>query len=95
MSESFNFIKDSSERLMLTNAYNAINLTETWDFVSSDIENFMFSDDDRIVKISSMMKQLGYNGHSGMSFGYTMRSMQYIGKHGLDNFKLLYDESLE
>ena len=61
MSESFDFIKDSSERLMLTNAYNAINLTETWDFVSSDIESFMFSDDDRIHKISSMMKQLGYD----------------------------------
>ena len=91
MSESFNFVKDSSERLMLTNAYNAINLTETWDFLSSDIESFIFSDDDRIVKISSMMKELGYDGHSGMSFGYTMRSMQYIAKYGLDKFELLYN----
>lgn len=90
MSETFDFVKDSSERLMLTNAYNAIDLTETWDFVSSDIESFMFSDDDRIYKISSMMKELGYDAHSGMSFGYTMRSMQYIAKNGLDKFKLLY-----
>lgn len=91
MSVDFNFVKDKSEILILTNAYNAISLTETWDFVSSDIESFMLSNDDRIDKISSMMVQLGYTGHSGCSFGLTMRSMQYIGKHGLDKFKLLYN----
>jgi len=90
MSEMFDFIEDSSERLILTNAYNAITLTETWGFVSSDIESFMFLDDYRINEITSMMKKLGYNGHSGFSFGYTMRSMQYIARHGLDKFKSLY-----
>ena len=90
MSEMFSFVKNSSERLILTNAYNAVNLTETWDFVSSDIESFMFSDDDRIYKITSMMKELGYDGHSGLSFGNTMRSMQYIARNGLDKFKSLY-----
>ena len=88
----FNFVKDENERLMLTNAYNSINLTELWDFVSSYKEDFSFSDDNRIYIISSMMKELGYSGHSGFSFGWTMRSMQYIARHGLDKFKSLYTQ---
>jgi len=91
----FNFVSDNTERTMLTNAYNAISQTESWDFVSSDIESFSFSDDNRLHKISSMMIKLGYDGHSGISFGWTMRSMQYIGRNGLEKFKSLYDESLK
>lgn len=89
---NFEFVEDKTERLMLTNAYNAINLTELWDFVSSDIESFSFSNDSRLYEISSMMKKLGYDGHSGSSFGWTMRSMQYIARNGLDKFKLLYEQ---
>jgi hypothetical protein len=33
------------------------------------------------------MEQLGYYGHSGSSFGLTMRTMQYIARNGEEKFK--------
>jgi hypothetical protein len=32
------------------------------------------------------MEELGYTGHSGTSFGWTMRSMEFLAKHGKDEF---------
>lgn len=75
------------DRAMFANAWQAITLTENWDFVKADIESFMWSDDPRIDIISSKMEALGYNGHSGASFGYTMRTMQYIARNGEEKFK--------
>ena len=75
------------DRAMFVNAWQAITLTENWDFVKADIESFTWSDDPRIDIISSKMDALGYNGHSGASFGYTMRTMQYIARNGEGKFK--------
>ena len=87
---NFSYITDINSRQMLNNAYNAICQTETWDFVKQDIESFMFSSDSRIDKISAKMNELGYYGHSGASFGWTMRNMQYIAKYGEQQFKNIY-----
>jgi hypothetical protein len=75
------------DRLMFSNAWRAITLTENWDFVKADIESFTWSDDPIIDIISAKMDELGYNGHSGASFGYTMRTMQYIARNGEEKFK--------
>ena len=83
----FEYIKDSWQREMLVNAWQAINVTETWDFVKQDIESFMWSNDPRIWTITRKMEELGYRGHSGSSFGCTMRTMQYIANHGEKKFK--------
>jgi hypothetical protein len=83
----FDYIKDSWQREMLVNAWQAINVTETWDFVKQDIESFMWSNDPRIWTITRKMEELGYRGHSGSSFGCTMRTMQYIANHGEKKFK--------
>jgi hypothetical protein len=37
------------------------------------------------------MVELGYNGHSGSSFGYTMRAMQYIAQNGEEKYKGMRD----
>ena len=58
-----------------------------WDFVSQDIETFMFSNDPRIDEISRKMEEFGYNGHSGASFGFTMRYMQLLVQKGEEEFK--------
>jgi len=81
------YIEDSHSRMMLENAWQAINLTETWDFVAQDTESFMFSDDDRIWVITRKMEELGYGGHSGCSFGLTMREMQFLAQEGVEKFK--------
>jgi nanoRNase/pAp phosphatase (c-di-AMP/oligoRNAs hydrolase) len=76
-----------SKREMFQNAFQSITQTETWGFVKQDCESFMWSEDIRIIKISEKMEKLGYKGHSGYSFGYTMRYMQYLANHGEEEFK--------
>ncbi len=79
----FDFIIDEHERMVLNDAYNAITLTENWDFVKQDCNSFMFSNSPKIWEITNKMK---YTGHSGASFGCVMRTMQYIAQNGMDAF---------
>jgi hypothetical protein len=75
---------------MFENAYQAISLTEMWDYMKKDRESFMFSSDKEIEIISKKMEDLGYDGHSGSSFGLTMRHMQFIALHGLEEHKKIW-----
>jgi hypothetical protein len=89
------YIKNEYTREMCTNAWKAITFSNNWDFVAQDIESFMWSDDPRIDIITEKMIEFGYNGHSGSSFGCTMRNMQYLVQNGEDKFKKLFDENAE
>ena len=87
----FEYIKDISTKEMLSNAWQAITMTENWNFVKKPIESFSWSNDPRINIISNKMVELGYNEHSGSSFGYTMRAMQYIAQNGEEKYKEMRD----
>jgi hypothetical protein len=78
----FEYVKNENIRRMLENAWQAITLTESWDFVKQEIESFSGSTDPIILKIMSKMKELGYDSHSGCSFGVIMREMQIIAQNG-------------
>jgi len=85
--EEFNQITDESSRLMLQNAYQAITASEAWDYMKSfNEQSFMFSSNPMTGKIMNKMEVLGYTGHSGSSFGWTMRCMEFLAKHGKDAF---------
>lgn len=84
----FNYIDDENIREMFLNAYQAIQLTETWDFMKQDIDSYMWDKNPEIRIISNKMSELGYNYHSGSSFGFTMREMQFIAKNGLEVHKI-------
>ncbi len=64
-------------------AFNAINEHQAWELLKSfpEHESFMFPKDEErnklIHKIGSSMKV----GHSGASFAYVMRSIEYYMKH--------------
>jgi hypothetical protein len=51
----------------------------------------MWSNDKEVNLIANKIIELGYDGHSGFSFGWTMRQLQYIAINGeekyMDNFK--------
>lgn len=87
------YIKNPTTRAMCTNAWKAITFSNNWDFVAQDIDSFMFSNDPRIDEITEKMIELGYDGHSGSSFGNTMRNMQYLVRNGEDEFKKIFDEN--
>jgi hypothetical protein len=82
--------KDASYKEMLVNAYQSITQTETWSFVKEGCDSFMFSKDPRVYLITNKMAALGYDGHSGCSFGCVMRDMQYIAQNGEEKFRELY-----
>lgn len=91
--KDFESIHDSHSRQMLENAYNAITMAGGWDFMKTfSEESFMFSSHPMVNSISDAMINLGYNGHSGASFGWTMRSMEYLSKHGKEAFLTMFNK---
>lgn len=86
------YIQDKHNKLMMTNAWKAITFSNNWDFVAQDTDSFMWSDDPRINEISKQMVKFGYDGHSGCSFGCTMRNMQFLVRNGEEEFKKLFVE---
>ena len=78
---------DEPERSMFVNAWQAITLTETWDFIKNFQGSFMMSGDENINRISAKMSELGYDGHSGCSFGFTMQTMKYLAINGEEKFR--------
>ena len=55
----FEYVKDTWQREILVNAWQAVNLTEMWNYIKQDIDSFMFSDDPRIAIIYNKMEALG------------------------------------
>ncbi|NDA89867.1 MAG: hypothetical protein EBY20_03015 [Alphaproteobacteria bacterium] len=85
----FEFVNEN-ERIMFTTAHAAISQLELWSFMQRDIESYMFSQDSEVNRIGEKIVKLGYNCHSGSSFGFTMRVMQSIAQNGYDKFKEKY-----
>ena len=80
-------ISDQHNRAMLKNAHQAITAAEAWPFMQSFRgTSFMLSDDPMVSQITKNMVALGYDGHSGSSFGWTMRCMEFLAKNGKEEF---------
>jgi hypothetical protein len=82
----FLYIKTNDCREMLQNAWTAITQLDLWDYMKRDTESYMLSCDTEIDIIHKKMESLGYFGHSGSSFGWTLRQMQYIAQYGEANY---------
>jgi hypothetical protein len=83
----FNSIADEHSRFMLKNAHQAITAVEAWPFMKSfSGQSFMLSNNPMVSQITKKMLELGYDGHSGSSFGWTMRSMEFLAKNGKEEF---------
>ena len=89
----FEYIPDLyDDRNMMINAWQAITLTNNWSFMVEDIDSFMWSTDSRINDIYRKIEELGYYGHSGASFGFVMRNMQYLAQNGENKFIELFEK---
>jgi len=89
-SGDFSYVTQYSERVMLQTAFQAITITENWAFMRNPIGSFSLSRDKRVEQIYNKIEEIGYTGHSGCSFGCTMRNMQYIAVHGDAAFKKIW-----
>lgn len=86
----FLYVNDAPSKKMHINALTAISQLELWDYMKKDIFSYVLSNDKEIVMISDKMVELGYDMHSGSSFGWIMRQMEYIAKHGEESYRQLY-----
>jgi len=84
----FDYIENYSTRDMLVNGYQAINILEIWDYMKKDCSSYMTMNFENSI-ICTKMCELGIS-HSGTSFGWTMRTLQYIAKNGEQKFKKEY-----
>lgn len=84
----FDTIYETSDAEMLKDAYAAITKCELWDWFKSyspeEGRGFMFSSHPNLERISAAMM---YDGHSGSSYGWTMRVMENIAKKGWTEHK--------
>jgi hypothetical protein len=90
MSRNYSDLFSEHEANMLQDADNAISQCDLWswlrDYTPEDDKGFMLSSHPNLERISSAMK---YGGHSGSSYGWTMRQMEYIAKHGWTLFEFV------
>lgn len=86
----FTYVLNEINKKMLVNAWTAITQLGLWDYMKKDIINYIFSGDKEIYMISDKMFELGYRDHSGYSFSWIMRQMQYIAQHGEESYKRHY-----
>lgn len=80
----FAWMKNKWDADMLKDMWDAVTAADAWAFMKTDPGDggFMFSRDPMIDKISAHVKK----GHSGASFGMTMRVIQGIARNGWDWF---------
>ena len=86
----FAYINDKRIRNNLQNGWQAVTITESWQYLNNvKMASFMWSNDPKVSEIGNKMEELGA-GHSGASFGSTMRSLEHIAKHGESSFKRIF-----
>ena len=86
----FSFLKCPSTISMYKDAHQAISRCELWDWLSRfdpGDGGFMYGDKPPELERINAMIHSGPIGHSGSSYGTTMRNMQYIAKHGYDRYR--------
>ena len=87
----FSFIKDNLSRRAFHNLYIAITETNNWDWLSKfepeTGKGFMFTRHTNLIAIENALDQSdSANGHSGASWAWALRNMEYIASFGWDDF---------
>ncbi len=77
---------DEHSKMLIKDGINAVTAADMWDWLKTyepeKTEGFMFSSHPNLDKIGKNM----YDGHSGASYGWTMRQLEYIAKNGFDKY---------
>ena len=89
MSYDTSFITSLHEKTMIDSAIQAVSNLELWSWLKDvNTDSFMFSNDPNVMRIYNEIERIGYNSHSGASFGCTMRNIEFIAKHSFDEYRL-------
>lgn len=81
----FSFM-NTNDNYLLSDAYRAITVAGQWDFMRTEEppegQGYMFWPH---PSLSAITKEMNCD-HSGASYGWTMRQMQFIAKRGWDEY---------
>jgi hypothetical protein len=90
-SKNFDFIRDENSREMVEDGYAAVTKAEAWDLMKEEpgLGGFMYTTNESYRVIH---KHMDYRGHSGASYGWTMRQLQFIAISGWDAYVALWSE---
>lgn len=84
----FDSIYTPFETAMLKDAYNAITKADLWEWMrrksTPGPDGFMFSS---AIELAIINAEMSFDGHSGSSYGWTMRQMESIAKRGWEEHK--------
>jgi len=89
----FLYVKDIHTRKMLSSCWEAVTITDTWDFLKYEIGKNGFINDSgpEVHLIYNKIEELPNSiGHSGYSFIWTLKQMQTIAIKGEEEYKKLY-----
>lgn len=82
-------------RSCLLDMATTISKLELWDWLKNysppENKGFMFCGESNVTKISNSLQD---NSHSGATFGYCMRCMEYIAKNGFPAFHELHSNNV-
>jgi hypothetical protein len=89
------FVEELLWQIAIYDAYDAIVKCDLFDFIkNNEIETFAYfrHEDAKIMSSFHKMSELAdvNVGHSGASFGCTMRTVEQIIKYGFDKWKISY-----
>ena len=83
------FISCSLWRISILDGYNAVIVCGLYDVIkNNDVVSFMFNDDPRFGRLAEVADRRC--GHSGASYGITMRTVERMIKMGLSDWKIWY-----
>lgn len=91
---NFDYIGERSSREMIHTAYHAVNTLELWQYMKRDTDSYMISNDREFHLIMNKIEKLGFHGHSGCSYAWALRQIQFIAQHGEIAFKKLWLENV-
>lgn len=86
----FSFVADENARIMLESMHAAVTVTENWDNLKKAEPGhggFMYPSDPELRRIMEEIRAADNNkDHSGGTYGWTVRKMEFIAKSGWATF---------
>lgn len=87
MENRYKFLYDEHDAMMLLDADKAVTKLDLWEWLAEfnpqTGEGFMFTNHPNLDKICAAIE---YQGHSGSSFAWTMRTIQRVARLGWPTF---------
>ncbi len=89
--DNFECVDDEQSRMYFRSAYNSIMQLELWTWFQRNTGSFMMNKSPEMVLLNKRMAQDEINDyHSGSSYAFVMRQIEFIAKEGYEKFRQMH-----